>query len=103
MAAVLIIGDVAMSLLFSKSGTQTDSLIGLAVGFPVMLLAGHIAASVRPGAVIGLGAISAALGITSLLVTPDASPLAFQIVLLVLGPAGAILGGKLRLLRPQHH
>jgi hypothetical protein len=95
MVAVMA-ADLVMTRRLSVSET-VYALISLAVGFPVMALGGYIAACLRPTAAGALAAIAAVMGVVSLAATGGAAPLWYQLALIVLGPAGALAGGRIRL------
>jgi hypothetical protein len=75
------------------AGSAPTSLL---IGTVVMLLGGYLAAWMRPTAPILLAAITVVMGFVSLLTTGDQAPLWYQLALIVIGPASAIAGGKLR-------
>ncbi|MBI1787479.1 MAG: hypothetical protein HYR60_08005 [Acidobacteria bacterium] len=94
-ALLVIAGDVAMSKLLPP-GELAYSLLSLAAGLSAMVLGGYIAAGMRQRAAIGLAVIAAVMGVVSLVVTGDRAPLWYQIALIVLGPAAALAGGRIR-------
>lgn len=92
--AIVMAGDVAMAVL-PGAGQQTYAVLSLAVGAPAAVLGGYLAARLRRGAAGGLAVLTAAMAV-SLLATGDAAPRWYQLALIVVGPAGALLGGRLR-------
>ncbi len=92
---VVMAGDFAMSKLPGAS-EQTFAVLSLAVGLPAAVLGGYVAARLRRGAAGALAVLIAAMGVVSLLATGAAAPLWYQLALIVVGPAGVLLGGRLR-------
>jgi hypothetical protein len=75
---------------------QTFAVLSLAVGLPAAVLGGYVAARLRRGAAGALAVLIAAMGVVSLPATGAAAPLWYQLALIVVGPAGVLLGGRLR-------
>lgn len=94
-AALVILSDLTMSRMLS-GGIVFYSLVSLAVGFPVMMLGGYLAAWMRPRAAILLAFLSGAMGLVSLAVTGGGAPLWYQVGLVIVGPAASLLGGRVR-------
>jgi len=94
-AALVILSDMAMSRLVS-GGVVLYSVLSLAVGFPVMMLGGYVAAWMRPRAAVLLAAVCATMGVASLAATRNRAPLWYQVGLIIIGPAASVLGGRVR-------
>jgi len=92
---IVMAGDLAMSRL-PGADEQVYSVLSLAVGFPAMVLGGYLASRLRRGAAGALAVLAAVMGVVSLLATGDRAPLWYQLLLIVMGPAAALLGGRLR-------
>jgi len=60
------------------------------------VLAGYLAARLRRRAAGALAVLAAVMGVVSLLATGPAAPIWYQLALIVVGPAGALLGGHIR-------
>ncbi len=88
-------GDIAMSRL-PRAGEQVYAVLSLAIGFPAMVLGGYLAARLRRRAAGALAVLAAVMGVVSLLATGPAAPIWYQLALIVVGPAGALLGGHIR-------
>jgi len=95
-AALALLSDSAMAR-FIHGGVVFYSLLSLAVGFPVMMLGGYLAAWMRPRAAILLAVLSAAMGVVSLAGTGSGAPLWYQIGLIVIGPTASLAGGRIRI------
>lgn len=95
-AALVMLSDFAMSRILS-GGVVLYSLVSLAVGSLIMMLGGYLAAWMRPRAAILLAILSAAMGLLSLAVTGRGAPVWYQIGLIVIGPAAALAGGRIRI------
>jgi hypothetical protein len=96
---LVMLGDTLMSKLKVPEAFYAPA--SLAVGFPVMLLGGYLAAWMRPRGAFLLAAISVVMGVVSLAFTGDGAPLWYQLALIVIGPVASIAGGRIRL-RGQH-
>jgi peptidoglycan/LPS O-acetylase OafA/YrhL len=92
---IVMAGDLAMSRL-PTTNVQVYSVLSLAVGFPAMILGGYLAARMRRRAAGKLAVLAAVLGVVSLAATGDQAPIWYQLLLIVVGPVGALLGGRLR-------
>jgi len=93
-AVIVMSSDAAMSPLM-KYGVQIYSAISLAVAWPAMMLGGYVAARLRPRAAIALACLACVMGVLSLAVTGDAAPRWYQVALIIVGPAAALVGGRL--------
>lgn len=92
-AAIVMATDAAMSLLPTGGA---NAVLSLAVGLPTMVLGGWLAGGMRRSAPVALAVVTALLGLVSLVATGPAAPLWYQLALAATGPAGALLGGRLR-------
>lgn len=94
-AAIVMATDAAMAMLPTRDPT-ISAVLSLAVGLPTMVLGGWLAGGMRRSAPVALAVVTALLGVASLATTGPAAPLWYQLALAVVGPAGALLGGRLR-------
>jgi len=97
---LVMTGDIVMSKLLPVD-EQIYSLVSLAAGFLAMALGGYLAAWMRPGAPVALAVISAVMGVVSMAFTGDRAPMWYQIALIVIGPAAALTGGRIRIRRKE--
>ena len=77
-----------------------QALFSLAVAFPAAMLGGLPGRSPAPAGAGALAVLTALLGVVSLVATGDRAPLWYQVVLIAVGPAGVLLGGRLGGRRP---
>jgi hypothetical protein len=88
-------GTVAISKLLVPNARGV-ALLSVIVGLATIVLAGYVAAWIRPGAASALAAI-VTVGVAVLMVTrSDTAPLWYALIFLVIGPLAALAGGALR-------
>src|SRR5207247_1826738 len=93
--AVVIAADAPMTRLPTTS-QQVYSVLTPAGGFPALVGGGYLTARLRRGAAGVLAVLAAVMGVVSLAVTGDAAPLWYQLLLVVVGPTAAVVGGRIR-------
>ncbi|HEV8146784.1 MAG TPA: hypothetical protein VGP79_10400 [Bryobacteraceae bacterium] len=94
---VVVVLVIANRVLMSVAPNATAYTIAtLVADFGVMILGSYVAARMRPRAPITLAVITAVMGIVSLLQTGDRASREYQFFLIVVGPVGALIGGRIR-------
>jgi hypothetical protein len=100
--ATIVAADVAMSQVLQPATVAHAGLI-LVVGLTTIVLAGYLAARIRPGAGVAFVLIVTLAGAVQLLKVTGGMPLWYELVFLIAGPLAAAAGGALsvtRRLRP---
>jgi len=73
------------------------------VGLATMVLSGYVAALIRQGAARVLAGIIFTVVVVLFVTVPDSAPLWYGLTFLIAGPAAALAGGWLNLIRRAHH
>lgn len=95
-AALLIMAsDVALTMM--RLHPAIYPFVSLAAGFLTMALAGYVASRMRRGAPMVLATIAGVMGIMSLASPGPHGPLWYECSLIVVGPAAALAGARIRL------
>ena len=90
--------ESVLTLIYPETPFHRD-VVYIALSFMVCawltIVAGYFAARMRSGAPVVLAAVVAVMGVVSLIHTGDRAPFWYQLFLIVIGPLGAIAGGRL--------
>lgn len=76
--------------------------LSVIVGLATMGLGGYVAASIRRGAAQVLAGIIFLVVVVLFVTMPDSVPLWYGLTFLIAGPAAALTGGRLKLVRRAH-
>jgi hypothetical protein len=85
----------------SGPGTAADNPFGLLLMFPTVVLIGYLAASLRPAAAIALALMMLLAATAMTLWSTESVPAWHRIAYFLVGPAAAITGAALHLLRSE--